>query len=81
MKNKNLLEEIERLKERKDYLIQNSSSSDEVLDEFIKCHQCDILKNKIDDLKSKLDKFTKGIDTLNRLLSNQRASYNKVDLC
>lgn len=80
LKNKNLLKEIENLKERQYDLIQNFSSSHEVLDESIKCDLCDILKNKIDDLQKTPDKFSKGRDNLNLLLGNQKESYKKVGL-
>lgn len=52
LKNKNLFEEIEILKEKQDDMIQNSSSSHKVLYETIKCDQCDILKSKVDDLET-----------------------------
>lgn len=58
LKNKNLLEEIESLRERKYDLIQKSSVSNKNLDESIECEKCDILKNKIDDLQNTLDQFT-----------------------
>lgn len=52
LKYRNLLEEIKSLREReRPYgLVQNSSSSHKDLDEFVKCDQCKILKNKIDGL-------------------------------
>lgn len=46
LKNKNLLEEIQSLRDRQYDLIQNYSSSHNVLNKSIKCDQCDILKNK-----------------------------------
>lgn len=42
---------------------------------------CDSLRNKIEDLHEILTKFTMGKDYLDVILSNQRASYNKVGLC
>ena len=61
-------------------LVQSSSPSNEELYEVVKCDNCDILKNKISDLKKILDKFTKGKNNLNILLSNQKVSYNKDGL-
>lgn len=60
LKNKNLFREIKSLRERKYDLIQNYSSSHKALNKSVKCDQCDILKNKMDDLQNTLDKFTKG---------------------
>lgn len=65
LKNKNLLEEIKSLKERQYDLIQNFFSYYKVLGESIECDQCNILKNKIDDIKNTLDKFIKWINNLN----------------
>lgn len=67
-------------KERQNIFIQNSFSSHEVLVESTKYDQCDVLKNKIDDLQNILDEFTKGINNLNLLLGNRKASHNKDDL-
>lgn len=75
-----MLEEIENLRERQDNLIRNFSSFHKVLDESIKCDQCENFKNKIDDLQNILDKFTKGRDNLNLMLGNQIASYNRIDI-
>lgn len=65
-----MLEEIESFRERHYDLIQNSSSYHKALEESIKCDQYENLKNKIDDIQNTLDKFTKGINNLNRLLSS-----------
>lgn len=77
LEEKNLLEEIKSLYEIQIIFIQISSSSHEVLDELIMCNQCDVLKNKIDDLENTLNKFTKWREKLNLLLGNQRGLYNK----
>lgn len=78
LKNKNILEEIESLKRRQYNIIESSYSSYNILDESIKWYQCDILKNKIDDIQNTLDKFTKWTNNLNLLLGSQMTSYNKA---
>lgn len=87
IKNKELLGEIDSLREKQSMLIQNSfypyspsSPSHENLVKPIKCEQSNILKNKIEYRPNSLDKFTKGIDNLTLILGNQRESYNKAGL-
>lgn len=46
----------------------------------MKCDDCNILKNKIEDLQNTLGKFTMGRENLNIILGNQKGTYNKAGL-
>lgn len=46
----------------------------------IKYKNCNSFRTEIEDLLEILSKFIKGRDNLYMILSNQRASYNKVGL-
>lgn len=76
-KNKILEKEIELLREKEENVNQNPSTSNNEPD---MCDSCNNLKNEVCVLQKELVKFTQGIDNLEVLLVNQRASYNKARL-
>jgi hypothetical protein len=47
-------------------------------EEVTKCDDCNLLKNKIEDLHSAFAKFTRGRDKLNILLGNQNGFSRNV---
>ncbi|CAJ2652972.1 unnamed protein product [Trifolium pratense] len=76
-----LNKEIDILKEKQVFVSNVSTYTPcENNKENIECNECNILKDKVEDLNNVLAKFTMGRDKLDIILGNQKASYNKVGL-
>jgi hypothetical protein len=76
-----LNKEIDILKEKQVFVSKVSTYTPcENKKENIECNECNILKDKVEDLNNVLAKFTMGRDKLDIILGNQKGSYNKAGL-
>ena len=75
-----LNKEIESLKEKQSFLSEVSTPSTCENKNIIKCDECNVLKDKIEDLNNILAKFTMGRDKLDIILKNQKGTFNKAGL-